>query len=240
MSRFYCENFDTGTVELSGEEARHLLSVMRLTAGSTVELFDGKGKLATAVVTSTGRKSAQLKVETIETFLPPTTGRIIIGASVPKGQRLDWMISKCTEIGVDAIAPIICDRTVKLAKGANAADRCKKLSLSATKQCKRIFLPIIGQPQKLAAAIDKLKQTYPAAKIIYGGFSQNPSSILDQVETGKDIIAIVGPEGGFTQDEEKMLKEKGATAVKLTQTILRTETAAITMAAILCTARDNK
>jgi 16S rRNA (uracil1498-N3)-methyltransferase len=179
-------------------------------------------------------------VETIETAEPPTAGRVIIAASVAKGQRFDWMISKCTEIGVDVIAPIICERTVKLAKGANAVDRYEKLSLSAAKQCKRIFLPAIHEPENLDIAIDKLRQTYPAAKIIYGGLSQNPTSILDQVEAEKDIIAIIGPEGGFTDDEEKMMKEKGAVAVKLTQTILRTETAAITIAAILCTARDNE
>ena len=240
MSRFYCENFDIGSIELTGDEGRHLVSAMRLTAGSTVELFDGKGKLATAVVTSTTRKSAQLKVETVETFPPPTAGRVIIAASIAKGQRFDWLISKCTEIGVETIAPVICERTVKLAKGANAANRYEKLSLSAAKQCKRVFLPTIGQPEKLDAAIDKLKQQYPTAKIIYGGLSQNPSPIMDQIEAGKDVIAIVGPEGGFTDDEEKMLSEKGAVPVKLTQTILRTETAAITIAAILCTARDNK
>lgn len=240
MSRFYCENFDTGSIELTGEEGRHLVSVIRLVAGSTVELFDGKGKLATATVTATTRKSAELKIETIETTKPKTTGRVIIAASVAKGQRFDWMISKCTELGADVIAPLICERTVKLAKGAKAVDRYKKLSLSAAKQCKRIFLPAITEPGNLDTAIDKLKQTYPAAKIIYGGLSAPTTSILNQLETEKDVIAIVGPEGGFTEDEEKMLKTKGALAVKLTQTILRTETAAITIAAILCTARDNK
>lgn len=240
MTRFYCENFNKGIVELAGDEGRHLVNVMRLGPDAEVELFDGKGKLAAATVISISRKGAELKVEHIEMIPPRTSSRVIIAASIAKGQRFDWIISKCTEIGIDHIAPIICQRTVKLAKGTKAIDRYKKLSLSAVKQCKRIFLPEIDEPENIDTAVDKLKRIYPSAEIIYGSLGTDSASILNATGIGKDVIAIVGPEGGFTEDEEKMLQAKSAVPVKLTQTILRTETAAIAMAAILCTKRDNE
>jgi 16S rRNA (uracil1498-N3)-methyltransferase len=240
MTRFYCENINVGTVELAGDEGRHLVSVMRLGPGDVVELFDGKGNLATATVISTTRKSAQLTVENIHTIEPRTSARIIIAASIAKGQRFDWMISKCTELGADHIAPIICQRTVKLAKGTKAIQRYNKLALSAAKQCKRIFLPVITEPDNIDIAVDKLKEMYPDAKIIYGSLSENPVSILNAISPQEDVIAVVGPEGGFTAEEEKMLNDKQATAVKITQTVLRTETAATAITSIVATSRDNQ
>ena len=240
MTRFYCENIIVGTIELTGDEGRHLASVMRLGPGDVVELFDGKGKLATATVTSTTRKSAQLTVENIQTIEPRTSARIIIAASIAKGQRFDWMISKCTELGVDHIAPIICQRTVKLAKGSKALHRYSKLALSAAKQCKRIFLPTIAEPDNIDSAVDKLKEMYPDAKIIYGSLSENPVSILNATSPQEDVIAVVGPEGGFTAEEEKLLRDKNAVGIKLTETVLRTETAATALATILATSRDNQ
>ena len=237
MNRFYCENIVGNTIELVGDEASHLINVMRLKAGDQIELFDGKGTLAQAVIAGTKKKSAQLQIENIDTTPPRTEKRVIIAASIAKGQRFDWMISKCTELGTDHIVPIICDRTVKLAKGSKAGDRLSKLALSAAKQCKRLFLPTISQPQKLTEAIGNLKADYPDARLIFGGLTANTVPI-SSIPTDCDTIAIIGPEGGFTDQEHNFLTENAAIPIKLTDTVLRTETAAVTIASILCTQRD--
>ena len=81
---------------------------------------------------------------------------------------------------------------------------------------------------------------YPDAKIIYGSLSENPVSILNATSPQEDVIAVVGPEGGFTAEEEKLLRDKNAVGIKLTETVLRTETAATALATILATSRDNQ
>lgn len=237
MNRFYCDNIAGDAVELDSAEASHLINVMRLKPGERVELFDGKGTLAQAVITGTKKRTAELKIENIQTHPARSNNRVIIAASIAKGQRFDWMISKCTELGADHIVPIICRRTVKLAKGSGAVDRYEKLIISAAKQCKRLFFPVISEPADLPVAIDNLKQTYPNAKILFGGLSENVTPI-SAVKTDTDVIAVIGPEGGFTNEETHFFEEKSAIGVKLTDTILRTETAAIAFASILCTLRD--
>ena len=237
MNRFYCENIIGDIIELDGPEAAHLINVMRLKPGEHVELFDGKGTLAQAVICNTKKRTAELNIQSRQTHPARTTNRVIIAASIAKGQRFDWMISKCTELGVDHIAPIICERTVKLAKGSSAIDRYEKLTISAAKQCKRLYLPTISEPADLHTAIDNLKNAYPNAKFIFGGLSENSKSITTAA-TDSDTIALVGPEGGFTDEEESFLSQNSAIGVRLTETILRTETAAIAFTSILCTTRS--
>ena len=237
MARFYYKNIIGENVDLIGSEAAHLINVMRLKVGDHAELFDGKGKLAQAKITSTTKKSAHLKIQSIDIQLPRTSGRIVIAASIAKGQRFDWMVSKCTELGADHIAPIICERTVKLAKGAKVVERLEKLAVSAAKQCRRVFLPTISEPQTLVSLLESLKVDYPEAKVVFGGLGEGSVS-SGQLWCETDVVAIVGPEGGFTEAEEILLKENDAAAIRLTDTILRTETAAMAFASILCAMRD--
>lgn len=237
MARFYCENIVGDSVELAGAEASHMVNVMRLKAGDGVELFDGKGTVADAVIVSSTKKTVQLKIESSQTHTARTVGRVVIAASIAKGQRFDWMVSKCTELGVDCIAPIICERTVKLAKGAKVVERLEKLAVSAAKQCRRVFLPKISEPRTLVSFLEGFKCEYPEAKLVFGGLCEGSVS-LGQLGCGSDVVAIVGPEGGFTEGEEKLLKDNGAAAIRLTETILRTETAAMTFASVLCVSRD--
>lgn len=239
FNRFYCDSIQGGSVELDRVESHHLMHVMRLGAGSSVELFDGKGVLAKGVVADASRKGVRVDVESREIFAARTTGRVIIAAAVAKGQRFDLIIAKCTELGVDCIVPLIFERTVKQATGANIVDRYKKLSIVAAKQCGRIFLPEIVNPCALDSGLEYVKGRFQYAKGIFGGFGVDTVSIGSVFDTESDILAFIGPEGGITPKEEKKLEEFGAVKVKLTDTILRTETASIAFASILCVLRDD-
>lgn len=238
MNRFFCKNLTTDNIELDGPEASHMINVMRLKPGEHVELFDGKGTLAEAVIMEVKKKVARLQIENSKTQSPPANNRIIIAASIAKGQRLDWMVSKCTELGVDHIFPVICERTVKLSKGANAVERLEKLTISSAKQCKRLFLPTISKPQSLTDSLSSIKQTYPDCQMIFGGLNQNTRPI-NHIKTNTDTVAFIGPEGGFTTEEQTFLEQNAVTPTKLTDTVLRTETAAIALASILCIQRDS-
>ena len=236
--RFYCENIKTGKVWLDQTEAHHLVNVLRLGIGEPVELFDGKGVLAKAIIADVKQKNVMLEVDNIQNYSKRTSGRIVIAASVAKGHRFDQLITKCTELGTDHIAAVLFERTVKQSKGSSVVQRYNKLAISAAKQCGRIILPSITEPAGLAEILELLKNTYTNAKLIYGSLSIDAKSITELINDRSDIIAFVGPEGGITCDEENLLKQYNAGKVKITNTVLRIETAAIAFASILCADRD--
>jgi 16S rRNA (uracil1498-N3)-methyltransferase len=231
--RLYCENIERGTVAVGGDEAHHLAKVLRSRVGDAVDLFDGKGITAVGTISKIGKHSVELSVNSLETHLPKDTGRVIICASVAKGERYDWLVGKCTEFGVDRICPVLFERTVKQA-GGHSVERYNKLALSAAKQCGRLFLPQIDAPVKLADCLGRLSQEYPNARMLFGSTSEKAGTIFDHTQEVRDYIAFIGPEGGLTTGEEQMLRDHGAAGVGLTETILRIETAAIAFASILC------
>ena len=240
VSRFYCKNISEGELSLDKTQSHHLARVMRLSEGERIELFDGNGTVAHAVIVKVKRGGAAVMAEHVQTKTPRETGRVIIAASVARGQRFDWLISKCTELGADHIAAVLFDRTVKQAGRRAAAERYSKLSIAATKQSGRLFLPKITGPADLQQTLNNLKEGYPDARLIFGSFSKCAKPIGELQSNDKDTIAFIGPEGGMTTEEESLLKDHNAQEVKLTETTLRIETAAITFAAILCTSRKTE
>jgi len=238
-ARFYCETITPNAdAVIDDVQLRHLTKVMRLAKGDVVELFDGKGTSAQALIEKIAKDSALLKIQTLNTLTNRSNRRIIIASSEAKAQRFELVIAKCTELGVDRISPIIFERTVKQPDGKNVLRRYESIAVESAKQCQRNFLPIIDCPQSFAHAIEHLPKEYPNADIIFGSLTQDAISVINLEFDTRDVIAFIGPEGGFTDAEEKTLKALNATPVKLTDTILRIETAAIAVGAILAVKRD--
>ncbi|MGA2092037.1 MAG: RsmE family RNA methyltransferase [Sedimentisphaerales bacterium] len=244
IHRFYCDSLDDAKIVLEGTEAHHL-AVLRLGPGDKVELFDGAGALATAVISGIRRNIITLDIEQIRRIDPPKSRRIIIAVSVPKGERFDWLIEKLTELGVERICPVIFERTVRQPTNPKALDRWLNLAISAAKQCKRLFLPQIDPPANLHNCLESIKKDTPTCpersrgdcRIIAGAASADYPSLAAQSFGQNDVAAFIGPEGGLTENEESLLKSQGAQFVRLSDTILRTETAAISLAAILVAQR---
>lgn len=237
-ARFFCDtiNQNTGTI-LTDAQFRHLTKVLRLKIGDSVELFDGNGTLVQAIIEEIEKSQAVLTVKTIKNYPKPTQQRIIIASSIAKGERFELLVAKCTELGIDRIVPVIFERTVKQSLQQH---RLQTIAVESTKQCQRLFLPIIDLPIALPEAIKKLQSDYPAAKIIFGSLTENAESIINLDFGSNDTIAFVGPEGGITETEENMLRKINAQPLKLTDTILRIETAAITFASVLAARRDSR
>jgi len=236
-ARFYCESLNKGSLEIAGADARHMIKVLRLAIAEKVELFDGKGKLATAQITAVNKTAVKLNVLKIEENQPRKTHRIIIASSIAKTDRFEWLIAKCTELDIDRIIPVIYHRTVKQPKGKNTGDRYKKIAIESAKQSRTNFLPIIDEPQNFSVVIENLKDC-PNAKLLFGSLRDNPESLAACEFQNKDIIVFIGPEGGFTTEEEKTLITSNATPVSLTKTVLRIETAAIAAASFLTIKRN--
>ena len=238
LHRFYCPNITRPVTELTGPEYEHLSKVLRLNSGEEIELFDGNGTLAKALIKEKSKKAAIIKITEISQVNPPENSRIILAVSIAKGQRFDWLLEKAAELGIDRITPVIFERTVRHPHNPAILDRWTRITVSAGKQSGSIFLPVIDLPLSLPEALDTLLQRYANAQIIFGSPSNKTESVLNFSSIGKDIIVFIGPEGGLTDDEITLLKSNKAKPLRLTQTILRTETAALAFASILTTQRD--
>ncbi len=237
--RFYCPDIVEPVTKLQGPEFEHLSKVLRLGSGEEVELFDGKGLLAEATIKEKSKKAAILRIIKTTQHKPPADGRIILAVSIAKGQRFDWLIEKAAELGIDRITPVIFERTVRCPSNPKILERWTRLAVSAAKQSGRIFLPVIDSPLPLAEAVGILQERNEKARVIFGSVDERADSLLTSCWRGTDVIVFVGPEGGLTDDERDLLRSGGAEPVHLTNTILRTETAALAFASILAAQRDS-
>lgn len=233
LIRFYCKPITQPTVELSGSEAHHLSAVRRLAVGDKVELFDGAGTVAVATIAATAGRKVSLRIEEVRTLPRPPQEQIVIAVSIAKGDRFDWMIEKCTELGIGRISPVIFERTVKQPKNPNIAARWNNLAIAAAKQSRRAFLPRIDNPMTLADAIKLLKKDFPQGQFLLGSPSPEAPSLTSHPLTWSGVIIFIGPEGGLTEQEEAFLQENAVQPIRLAGTILRIETAAVAAASIL-------
>lgn len=231
-SRFYSESITQGRHTLDRIESHHLISVLRGKVGDSVELFDGKGGLAQGVVAAIRKGDAVVETEHIHHTIRPALPKIILAAAIAKGQRFDWMLGKCTELGADHIALVTYERSVRMGKDASCG-RYADMLIAAAKQCRRLFLPIITGPQTLPQTLVEVKQQYPGASLLFGSVADNSKPITHIAPITGDVVVFVGPEGGLTEAEEQLLLDNRATPVRIAAHILRTETAAVAFAAVL-------
>ncbi|HOK95514.1 MAG TPA: RsmE family RNA methyltransferase [Anaerohalosphaeraceae bacterium] len=235
IPRFFCESIvDESILDLP--ESAHLCRVLRGKPGTRVELFDGKGTLAAGIVSRIEKKQVYVRIQTIHQIRPRETGRIILAISYAKGQRFDWLVEKCTELGVDHIAAVLFDRTVKLGS-PTIAERIDKIAIAASKQCGRLFLPVISGPAGLRESLDFLRTMYANAALLFGDPHGQPLHQNQSDSAGRDFIVLIGPEGGFTETEIEVLQNAGALPVCLNPNILRIETAAAAFCAVLAAGR---
>jgi 16S rRNA (uracil1498-N3)-methyltransferase len=238
--RFYCEKITKPVCELSGTEARHIISVLRLKKSEQVELFDGRGIVAQAIIKDISGQKVILEVLDIQIIEQRKNQRIIIAVSIAKGERFDWLIEKCTELGVDRICPVVFERTVKYATGSQTIQRWHNLSIAAAKQSGSNVLPIIDNPVLLKDILSKLKIDYPSSDILLGLPDLQADSIMQYSFRDKDVVALIGPEGGLTSSEQQLCLEAGAKPIRLVDSVLRVETAALAFASLFSVMRSSQ
>lgn len=235
IPRFFCQSIVDESI-LDSSESAHFCRVLRRKAGTPVELFDGKGTRAEGVVSRIEKKTVFVRIQAIHQSPPRRAGRIILAASYAKGQRFDWLVEKCTELGADHIAAVVFERTVKLGKDTSLL-RLEKIALAAAKQCGRLWLPALSGPARFMETLDALVCTYPQAALFFGDPQGQPLCCIQPVFPKDDVIVLVGPEGGFTDAEIQRLGDAGALPVRLNPNVLRVETAAMAFCAALAAAR---
>lgn len=224
-------------VTLDRDESHHAITVLRLTPGSRLCVFDGRGREAVATLLDTSGGAARLKIGAPQTS-PRLRCEITLAQAIPKGRNMDLIVQKAVELGAARIAPIISDRAVVRLDASEASSKQAKwtqVAIEAAKQCGQNHLPEILPPQHLKSFFSAL----PKADLMIIGSLQPGAIPLKQLLGGlasplpKSVIAFIGPEGDFTPAEIGFAIASGCRPVSLGPIILRTETAAIYVLSVL-------
>jgi 16S rRNA (uracil1498-N3)-methyltransferase len=218
---------------LDGPEGRHAATVKRLRPGEAVLLADGRGGLADAQVTATGRDSVDLTISARRTIEPPRP-RVLLAQALIKGDRGELAVELATEAGIDGIVPWQAARCVARwdagPRGEKALSRWRSTAREAAKQARRPWLPPVEPLATTAALLRRVREA--AGTVVLHEGASTALAEVDLPDHG-DLLLVVGPEGGITDDELDQLVAAGAHLVRLGAEVLRSSTAAaVTLGAL--------
>lgn len=232
--------FAPGSVlRVTGDEARHAVRVSRLREGEHVLIGNGRGAIAHGQAVDVGRDEFAVAVETSRVEEPPAR-RLVLVQALAKGDRDERAVELATELGVDAVIPWQAERSVsrwdheKIVKGLA---KWSRIAREASKQAIRARIPVVAEPVSLTG-LAELARTGHCTLLVLHPFAALPLSewartVLPAVDPASDIYLVVGPEGGFTDDEVATLVSASAHVVKLGDTVLRTSSAGSAALAVL-------
>lgn len=236
QDRFYISITPAASeVWLEGKEAHHILHVKRAKPGDKITLFNGKGLEYLANIIEISHNKLRVLIEQSRLINREADVEITIAFSAPKGKLAALLIQKCTELGVKALIPIHCKRSVVdiRNKSAEKTEKWNKIIVEASKQCKRNFLTRI---ENVISFNNILKTLHDYDLSLIACTEVNTVSmkgVLNEHPLAKKIICLIGPEGGFTNDEIEIAKKSGCIPVSISNSTLRVETAAIAISSIL-------
>ena len=229
---FYINEYDAAqkNIVLNEETSKHVVQVLRMKVGENLQLTDGKGNLLTCSITDNNKKHCSVEIKEAR-YRAQGTRTVSIAISLVKNvNRFEWFLEKATEIGVSEIIPLICERTEK---EKFRYDRMLGICISAMLQSQQVWLPVLHEPVKyenmkiwkcedgqnfIAHCIDDKKEELPHLHI----------------STSPHLLICIGPEGDFTKAEIELALQNNFIPVSLGDTRLRTETAGIVAATLLC------
>ena len=215
------------TIHISESERHHLLNVLRLRADDQVEVFDGEGNRYVASLCDTRTSPLQAKILQHQ-FHPHTPPYITLFQGLPKFDKMDLIVQKTTEVGVNEIAPIICQRSIpKSVVQQKRTTRWQRIANEAAKQCKRPHFVHVLAPQGLEGCLGRVNHFDLLILLWEGEKRQGLKEILRNHGEAKSVGLFVGPEGGFTDEEVELAVQNGCVSATFGENILRTETAAI-------------
>jgi 16S rRNA (uracil1498-N3)-methyltransferase len=224
--------FNKQTITLTADEANHLRSVLRLKVGDEVLVFNGEGKEFKCLVAQLRRDEVELdNCEEIEPAQPESPLSFILAVALLKGEKFDLVVQKATELGVTSIVPVTTRYAdIHLRDGSDAEKRVtrwRRIALEAAKQCGRARVPQVEFPVSFASLIE---ESDGPLRLM---FSERAGGPLDNGGAIDSVVALVGSEGGWADEELAMAQTAGWQVVTLGGRILRAETAAITVSVLL-------
>lgn len=225
--RFYTPHpLAAGEFVLDGPEAHHLTAVRRFGPGDRVTLFNGDGREYAAEVVSVGKRSVALAVSSAVEADRELGFELVVASALPKGDRVDFLIEKLTELGATRFVPLATARSVVVPK-ESAVEKFRRAVIEASKQCGRNVLMAVDPPAKWEAFVRS--PDLPALRLVLSPVGEAPAG--GDVRAG--VAVAVGPEGGLSADEVAGAVAAGWWPVTLGPRVLRVETAAVAAAAWL-------
>lgn len=224
------------TLTLPEEESQHCVQVLRAAVGDRITVTDGRGTIYEAEVTNPHRKHCQVRLVSESRPEPLHEGHVHLAFAPTKNiDRVEWMLEKCTELGVDAFTPLLCRHSER--KVVND-ERLQKIVVSAAKQSLKATFPVLHPMLPLR---DFIRQSREADCFIahcipseeggeaYGA-TADKQALQHQLQRGHDVVILIGPEGDFSEEEVAEALEAGFRPISLGRARLRTETAGLAAA----------
>ena len=226
---FYTENIHTDNLVLDEDTSRHVSGVLRMKVGEELLLTDGKGTRATAVITDDHRKRCAVNIVQRETEEERKGGVTLAVSLVKNAARFEWFLEKATELGVAQIIPLLCQRTER---EKFRQELLQHIITSALLQSQQVWMPHLHAPTPLEQVLTTAQQQQKF--IAHCGPQQKQSLAQQGIQVDKPKIMLIGPEGDFTEAEIDAALKAGFAPVTLGSTRLRTETAGLVAATLLC------
>lgn len=222
MHLFYTPDISIPVYTLSEEESKHAIRVLRLQKGDEVLLVDGRGGKYTAEITDANPKRTTLKISQTEQEFGKRNHFLHLALAPTKNiERLEWFLEKATEMGIDEITPIICDRSERKEV---KPERLTKVITAAVKQSLKAYHPQLNEPISFKKLI---QQGFEGTPMIAHCMDGEKALIAQTIAPGGRYLIAIGPEGDFSPQEVQLAQEAGFRAISLGTARLRTETAAL-------------
>lgn len=233
--RFFLSTLLSQDITLDGNEAHHLLNVLRLAVGDKVVVVDTAGQAAVAEIMTVSQGKAILTIveKLAENREAPI--EVVLAQGLTKSDKMDYIVQKATELGIRAIIPFAADESVvkyEIGKQQSRQTRWQKIAFEAAKQCRRNIVPAVHDVQKLEQVLQGAGAGANIFMLYEGEAPLGIKQALIDSRPGSYLI-IVGPEGGFSAQEVTLAKAKGVQLVTMGPRILRTETAAVAALSIV-------
>ncbi|NLJ76910.1 MAG: 16S rRNA (uracil(1498)-N(3))-methyltransferase [Peptococcaceae bacterium] len=219
---------DDPLIRITGPDVNHITRVLRLGPGSTVVVLDGRGRSYEAEIQNPGKEEVLCRIKKELLTVPACPVKLTLAQGVTKGDKMNMIIQKGTELGASRFIPLICRRTVvKLDAGRmdKKIRRWQRIAMEAAKQCRRPDVPEVTE----AMGLDRLLASLPRQCVALMPWEEERHVLLKDVlrksHTGEEVYVLIGPEGGFAASEVEQAQACGVKSVTLGPRILRTETA---------------
>lgn len=229
MHRFFVsKSFITeSSVNLSGDDVKHITRVLRLTVGDNIMICDGEGTDYLCSISECGKDFVIADIIEKTECKTESKVKITLYQGLPKGDKMDYIVQKCVELGVCKIVPVVMKRTVVKVKDGSAKNaRWQRIAEEAAKQSERGIIPAVGDTISYSEMLDSLGEDSLTILAYENEKTTSLKNVLSSCKTDK-INIIIGPEGGFEEQEVTLAQDRGSKVVTLGNRILRCETAPV-------------
>jgi 16S rRNA (uracil1498-N3)-methyltransferase len=222
MHIFYTPDISGKTYTLDENESKHCIRVLRLKKGDDINLVDGIGGFYTAQIVNDNPKSCELEIKNIDHDFEKRSYNFHLAVAPTKNpDRLEWLVEKAVEIGIDEFTPVICEHSER--KKINI-ERLERIAVAAMKQSMKAYKPLIREAASFESLVARVDSQ---VKLIAHCDEQSGKTINTFYQKGQSVVCLVGPEGDFSNNEIQAANKAGFKGITLGNSRLRTETAGL-------------